>query len=137
MCLRIVEEVGPVWVSLHVPELKQLSEAKSQDVEADLRQKQRYTLILQLKQTNNQTHIYVRSGSVLLGFGVSLCSLHWQRAQVRKDLCTHPHAQPSIIICTSFFSSWERLSALSSGNPGTSSVVRTWRLLSSSITSGT
>lgn len=42
-----------------------------------------------------------------------------------------------ITICTSFFSSWERLSALSRGNPGTSSVVRTWRLLSSSITSGT
>ena len=40
MCLWIVEEVGPVWVSLHVPELKQLSEAQCQDVLTDLRQKQ-------------------------------------------------------------------------------------------------
>ncbi len=38
--LWIIEEVGPVWVSLHVPELKQLSEAQCQDVLTDLRQKE-------------------------------------------------------------------------------------------------
>lgn len=36
--LRVVEEVGPVGVSLHVPELKQLPEAQHQDVLADLKQ---------------------------------------------------------------------------------------------------
>lgn len=45
------------------------------------------------------------------------------------------HALFSLI--TSFFSSCVRPSAWSRGNPGTSSVVRTWLLLSSSITSGT
>lgn len=38
MRLRVVEEVGPVGVSLHVPELKQLPEAQHQDVLADLKQ---------------------------------------------------------------------------------------------------
>lgn len=33
---RIVEEVRPVWVCLHKPELKELSEAQLQDVEGDL-----------------------------------------------------------------------------------------------------
>lgn len=36
MCLWIIEEVGPVGVSLHVPELKQLPEAQHQDVLTDL-----------------------------------------------------------------------------------------------------
>lgn len=36
MRLRVVEEVGPVGVGLHVPELKQLPEAQHQDVLADL-----------------------------------------------------------------------------------------------------
>lgn len=39
MRLRIIEEVGPVWVGLHVPELEQLSDTQSQDVEADLKEK--------------------------------------------------------------------------------------------------
>lgn len=39
MCLRIVEEVGPVRVRLHVSELKQLSEAQRQDVVTDLTHK--------------------------------------------------------------------------------------------------
>lgn len=39
MRLWIIEEVGPVWVSLHVPELEQLSDTQSQDVEADLKEK--------------------------------------------------------------------------------------------------
>lgn len=34
--VRIVEEVGPVWVRLHEPELKELPEAQLQDVEGDL-----------------------------------------------------------------------------------------------------
>lgn len=38
MRVWIVEEVGPVWIRLHVPELKQLSEAQEQDVLADLRE---------------------------------------------------------------------------------------------------
>lgn len=43
MCLWVVEEVGPVGVGLHVPELKQLPEAQHQDVVTDLRQKQTNT----------------------------------------------------------------------------------------------
>lgn len=39
MRLWIIEEVGPVWVGLHVPELEQLSDTQSQDVEADLKEK--------------------------------------------------------------------------------------------------
>ena len=42
MCLRIIEEVGPVGVRLHVPELKQLSEAQLQDVLTDLMHKQKW-----------------------------------------------------------------------------------------------
>lgn len=34
--LRIVEEIGPVWVRLHEPELKELPEAQLEDVEGDL-----------------------------------------------------------------------------------------------------
>lgn len=39
MRLRVVEEVRPVGVGLHVPELKQLPEAQHQDVLADLKQR--------------------------------------------------------------------------------------------------
>lgn len=34
--VRVVEEVGPVWIRLHEPELKQLPEAQLEDVETDL-----------------------------------------------------------------------------------------------------
>lgn len=34
--VRIVEEVGPVWIRLHEPELKQLPETQLKDVERDL-----------------------------------------------------------------------------------------------------
>lgn len=34
--LWVIEEVRPVWVSLHVPELKQLPQTKDQDVVTDL-----------------------------------------------------------------------------------------------------
>lgn len=34
--LWVIEEVGPVGVSLHVPELKQLPQAQHQDVVTDL-----------------------------------------------------------------------------------------------------
>lgn len=34
--VRIVKKVGPVWVRLHEPELKELPEAQLQDVEGDL-----------------------------------------------------------------------------------------------------
>lgn len=33
----VVEEVGPVWIRLHEPELKEFSEAQLQDVEGDLK----------------------------------------------------------------------------------------------------
>lgn len=36
MCVGIVEEVGPVWIRLHEPELKQLPETQLEDVERDL-----------------------------------------------------------------------------------------------------
>lgn len=36
VCVCVVEEVGPVWISLHKPELKQLSETQLEDVETDL-----------------------------------------------------------------------------------------------------
>lgn len=42
--LWVVEEVGPVRVRLHEPELKQLPEAQHQDVLTDLRQKHREIL---------------------------------------------------------------------------------------------
>ena len=42
MRLWIIEEVRPVWVRLHEPELKQLSEAQQQDVLTDLKQTQSY-----------------------------------------------------------------------------------------------
>lgn len=32
----IVEEIGPVWIRLHEPELKQLPETQLKDVEGDL-----------------------------------------------------------------------------------------------------
>ena len=38
--LWIIEEVGPVGIGLHVPELKKLSEAQKQDVLANLGRKQ-------------------------------------------------------------------------------------------------
>lgn len=40
VCLWIIEEVGPVRISLHVPELEELPEAQHQDVLADLTQEQ-------------------------------------------------------------------------------------------------
>ena len=36
VCVGIVEEVGPVWICLHEPELKQLPETQLEDVERDL-----------------------------------------------------------------------------------------------------
>ena len=36
MQLWVIEEVGPVWVSLHVPELKQLPQTQDQNVVTDL-----------------------------------------------------------------------------------------------------
>lgn len=36
--LWVIEEVGPVGVGLHVPELEQLPQAQHQDVVADLEQ---------------------------------------------------------------------------------------------------
>ena len=36
VCVCIVEKVGPVWIRLHNPELKQLSETQLEDVETDL-----------------------------------------------------------------------------------------------------
>lgn len=32
----VIEEVGPVWISLHVPKLKQLSQAQHEYVMTDL-----------------------------------------------------------------------------------------------------
>lgn len=34
--VRIVEEIGPIWICLHEPELKKLPEAQLEDVEGDL-----------------------------------------------------------------------------------------------------
>lgn len=39
--LRIKEEVGPVWISLHVSELKKLSQAQDQDLLANLAREQK------------------------------------------------------------------------------------------------
>lgn len=36
VCVSVVEKVGPVWIRLHKPELKQLSETQLEDVETDL-----------------------------------------------------------------------------------------------------
>lgn len=36
VCLWIKKEVGPVWISLHVPELKELPQAQFQNLLTDL-----------------------------------------------------------------------------------------------------
>lgn len=41
MSLRIKEEVGPVWISLHVSELKELSQAQDQDLFTNLAKQKR------------------------------------------------------------------------------------------------
>lgn len=41
VCLRVVEEVGPVGVRLHVSELKQLPQTQLQDILTDLTERER------------------------------------------------------------------------------------------------
>ena len=41
VCLRVVEEVGPVGVSLHVSELKQLPQTQLQDILTELTERER------------------------------------------------------------------------------------------------
>lgn len=43
--LRVEEEVGPVWIGLHVSELKKLPQAQTQDLLADLSARTRAKLL--------------------------------------------------------------------------------------------
>lgn len=40
VCVGVVKEVGPVWIRLHEPELKQLPQTQLQDVGADLQHRE-------------------------------------------------------------------------------------------------
>ena len=46
VCVCVVEEVGPVWIRLHKPELKQLSKTQLEDVETDLEKEKRGLCLL-------------------------------------------------------------------------------------------
>lgn len=77
-------------------------------------------------------------GCCCLFFFKVACTSSWQSTGVNYTVSgVEFRAEWSSVKHTSFLSSWGRCVALSSGKPGTSVVVRTCLLLSSSITSGT
>lgn len=75
MCLWIEEEIRPVGIRLHVPELKQLPETQHQDLLTDLTAEQR-----------NMSDLYIYINSVILIIKLSL--VHTPFREVERLPCT-------------------------------------------------